>query len=560
MSERPYRVAIGRAPFRLACCLLVVFSGSGVRAQPIPTAVSPPPQATSPEPPKDPLGRGTPRDTVVGFMSAAQKENNDLAPLYLNTGLRPQAAVDLAHKLYVVLDRRLPARLTELSDRPEGSLANPLKPDQDVVGTISTASGPLDIVVERVSRDRSAPIWLFSRKTLDAIPDVYDEINLVPVDRYLPGFLTKPRLGGIRVFDWLMLAVAIPLFYTLMGLLSRVLAPAIALWHRRHGAPEEPAIDRLPGSIRLLLVPIAIHWFMVTVEVPFAERQFWTVIQTLLAIAAIGWLLLQLNAAGERYVHRRLRSTRMGEFGSLLRLGRRIADAVVVSAGVLIALRYLGADPTAALTGLGIGGIAVALAAQKTLENVIGGLSIIFDKAVQVGDFLKVGKTMGTVDYIGLRSTRIRTLDRTIVSVPNGQIAAMGIETLSSRDKFWFHHFVGLLYETTPEQIRSVTDGIQHRLVGHPAVDISSIRVRFLRFGASSLDLEVSAYVLARDWARFLEIQQELLLAIMEIVRQAGTRLALPSQMLHFDWSASMPVEGWARAVRPSGLESQTKI
>ena len=190
---------------------------------------------------------------------------------------------------------------------------------------------------------------------------------------------------------------------------------------------------------------------------------------------------------------------------------------------MLVALHYFGIDPTAALAGLGIGGIAVALAAQKTLENVIGGLSIIFDKAVRVGDFLKLGDTLGTVDSIGLRSTRIRTLDRTILSVPNGQIANANIETLSARDKFWFHHFLGLRYETTAGQMRTVIDGIGAYLAAHPTVDRSEpIRVRFFRFGPFSLDIEVFAYLEASDWEAFLETQQELLLDIMEIVERSG--------------------------------------
>ena len=139
------------------------------------------------------------------------------------------------------------------------------------------------------------------------------------------------------------------------------------------------------------------------------------------------------------------------------------------SSSALIALRYFGVDPTAALAGLGIGGIAVALAAQKTLENVIGGLSLIFDKAVRVGDSLKLGEAVGTVDSIGLRSTRIRTLDRTILSIPNGQMANVSLETLSVRDKCWFHHIVGLQYETTSAQMRHVIDAIRERLVTDPA-------------------------------------------------------------------------------------------
>ena len=164
-------------------------------------------------------------------------------------------------------------------------------------------------------------------------------------------------------------------------------------------------------------------------------------------------------------------------------------------------IRRLGGDPTAAIAGLGIGGIAVALAAQKTLENVIGGLSLIFDRAVCVGDFLKVGEASGTVDSIGLRSTRIRTLDRTILTVPNGQIANVSIETISSRDMFWFRHFLGLRYETTPRQMRAVVAGIVRQLSAHPAVDRESVRARFLRFGPSSLDIEVVAYVVGEGLA-----------------------------------------------------------
>ncbi len=185
----------------------------------------------------------------------------------------------------------------------------------------------------------------------------------------------------------------------------------------------------------------------------------------------------------------------------MLRLGRRIADAVAVGAGVLVILHYVGIDPTAALAGLGIGGIAVALAAQKTLENVIGGLSIIFDKAVRVGDFVKLGETSGAVDDIGLRSTRIRTMDRTILSVPNSQIANANIETLSARDKFWLHHFIGLRYETTTDQMGAVLTGIHTYLAAHPMIDrTDTIRVRLIRFGPSSLDIEVFAYVHALDW------------------------------------------------------------
>src|SRR5438034_9071333 len=225
-------------------------------------------------------------------------------------------------------------------------------------------------------------------------------------------------------------------------------------------------------------------------------------------IVAVTWMMLLANAGGERYFQRRFTGAGHGEMTALLRLGRRTADVFVIAAAAIVTLHFYGVDPSAALAGLGIGGIAVALAAQKTLENVVGGLSIIFDKAVRVGDFLKLGDTFGTVDYIGLRSTRIRTLDRTILSVPNGQIANVNIETLSSRDKFWFHHFVSVRYDTTSRQLRAIIDGARGRLAGHAAIDIASVRVRLVRFAPSSLDIELFAYIFASDWERFLEIQE----------------------------------------------------
>jgi MscS family membrane protein len=208
-------------------------------------------------------------------------------------------------------------------------------------------------------------------------------------------------------------------------------------------------------------------------------------------------------------------------------------DGLVLFAGLLFTLHHFGVNPTAALAGLGVGGIAVALAAQKTLENVIGGISLIADQVVRMGDTLKLGDILGTVEDVGLRSTRIRTLDRTLVSVPNSQIASMSLETLSARDKFWFHPVVGLRYETTPVQLLAVTSGIRKLLTEHSRIDSTSVRVRFFRFGASSLDVDIFAYLSASDWNHFLEIQEELLLGVMEVVQEAGAEIAFPSQTMY---------------------------
>jgi MscS family membrane protein len=327
-------------------------------------------------------------------------------------------------------------------------------------------------------------------------------------------------------------------------ILNRALTPLVAaLWRRLSGSPDWGPHNVLPAPARLLLLAIASRWLFSTLPLALLVRQWLSNIADLVAIAATAWLLILLNGLVERHLYRRLPQANYGAALSLLRVGRRLLDILVCFVALLALLRHFGVNVTPVLAGLGVGGIAIALAAQKTLENVIAGASLIFDQAVRVGDYLKVGEIEGTVDHIGLRSTRIRTLNRSIVSVPNGQIANMVLETLSERDKFWFHPVVGLRYETTSDQMHAVLDGIRRMLEAHPVVDKTSIRVRFLRLGPFSLDVEVFAYVFARDWPHFLEIQERLLFGVTDIVRDAGTSIAFPSQTMYVaDTASSQPV------------------
>ncbi|HVN81111.1 MAG TPA: mechanosensitive ion channel family protein, partial [Terriglobia bacterium] len=325
--------------------------------------------------------------------------------------------------------------------------------------------------------------------------------------------------------------------------LNHLLSRLAGLLRRRlYRKADLPNPELLPKPIRLLLLALVIRRLLAKLDLPLLARQFWSSAASIITIAGCVWLFILLNGWVEGYVNRRLRGHNLTGRTSMLRLTRRVIDVVVIFAGVLVSLHHFGLNPTAALAGLGVGGIAVALAAQKTLENVIGGVSLIFDEVVRVGDFLKVGDTSGTVEDIGLRSTRIRTLERSMVSVPNGHIANMTLENFSSRDKFWFHPILALRYGTASPQMNAVVDGICSLLKGSQHVEPNSVRVRFLRFGVSSLDVEVFAYVLACDWSQFLAIQEKLFLRIMEHLEVAGVQIALPSQTI-FVAAASLPTE-----------------
>ena len=341
-----------------------------------PAAIDASAEPPKPEAPKDVLGRMTPRGAVFGFLSAARKGNAEIAALYLNTPIRGAAAQALAEQLAAVLDRRLPARLNELSDKPEGSLPDPLRPDEDLVGTIDTSKGDLDILLERVDRGKLGKGWLFSRKTLDAIPDVYQELSTPPVEKVLPEFLVKTRLASFPLFEWVAVFLGMPFLYLLTGLLNRLLGLGAGTWRRhllRNPHLQNPRI--LSPPIRLLLLAGAIYWLLSRVGLPLLARQFWSTTVLIIVIVASAWLLMLLARWGERYIIGRRPA--MSGSAAVLRLIRRVTNTLIFFAALLFALHHFGVDPTAALAGLGVGGIAVALAAQKTLENVIAGISLI---------------------------------------------------------------------------------------------------------------------------------------------------------------------------------------
>jgi MscS family membrane protein len=213
---------------------------------------------------------------------------------------------------------------------------------------------------------------------------------------------------------------------------------------------------------------------------------------------------------------------------SVLPLGRQVIKLSLFLIAILAVVSAWGYNTATILAGLGVGGIAVALAAQKTIENLFGGISIISDRPVLVGDFCRFGAHIGTVMHIGLRSTRIRTLDRTILSVPNNQFSATELENFSARDKIWFHVTLSLRRDTTSDQVLRVVSAVRDILRQHSKVETGDIPVRLIGIGNYSLDVEVFAYVTTSDYDVFLGVQQELLIKMLQAVERVGAALAVP--------------------------------
>lgn len=498
-------------------------------------AQSPPTAAPQPAPSVQPadedvLGRSTPHGAVSGFIQAVKGKDYVRAAEYLDTKKRGDEAEKLARQLQVVLDRGLKADIDRLSRKPEGELQAGLPPTHNRVGTVDTRAGKLEILVERTSRPGKGSIWRFSSDTLRLVPAAAEELGPFHPETYIPRPLVDITVYSLSLYRWIVMLLGLALALGLGTLVTKALVPLLRpLFRRMTGEADDRTLGSIRAPIRLILISAAIRLFS-TFAASLGMRQFWTRVAVTVGIIGLAWLVFRLHDAlselGIRNLHRR------GTLGKIAiwTLFRRLFKGLVVAVTALLLLHRSGVDLTAILTGLGIGGLAVALAAQRTLENLLGGMMIITDEPIRVGDFCKVGDQMGTVEDIGLRSTRLRTLSRTMVAVPNGQISAMSIENFSLRDKFWFRHPIGLRYETSADQLRYVLAEIRTMLYSHPKVERDDARIRFVGFGGSSLDLEIFAYVQATEMSEFLAIQEDLLLRIMDIIAKAGTGMAFPSQ------------------------------
>jgi MscS family membrane protein len=225
---------------------------------------------------------------------------------------------------------------------------------------------------------------------------------------------------------------------------------------------------------------------------------------------------------------------------ALLSLIGRIGKVIVIVIAAIGFLGGIGLPIASLLAGLGIGGIALAFGAQKTVENLFGAVAIGVDQPLREGDFVRVeSDVLGTVETVGLRSTRIRTLDRTIVTLPNGKLADMRVETYAVRDRCRLATTIGLVYGTTAEQLREILAGFERTLRAHPGIWPDDMIVRFTSFGESSLDVEVMAWFKTTDFNQFRLWRQDVLIAFMEIVEQAKSSFAFPTRTVHLVGAAA---------------------
>ena len=211
------------------------------------------------------------------------------------------------------------------------------------------------------------------------------------------------------------------------------------------------------------------------------------------------------------------------------------AKLLIAISATLIYMDKIGINITTVLAGLGVGGVAVALALQKPMEDVFGAITLYAQQPVRVGDFCRVGKVTGTIEEIGLRTTRIRTLANTVIAVPNSRLANEPIDNISARQKSRFLANLRLRYDTSPDQLQQLLAGIRDLLTSYERVLSEGHRVRFTEIADDGLLIEVIAHLDTTDWAEYLELAEYLNIHILDIVSKAGTALSLPARAIHIE-------------------------
>jgi MscS family membrane protein len=557
MKPNVFRVALARLALALIFWLPLPTAAGRVLAQPpLPGQAEPrataPAAAQEPEPPE--VAADSPRASLTAYFDAARAGDWEKASRYLSVPPElKDRAPRLAQELKAVLDRRLWVDLEQMSGESGGRLDDGLPPGLELVGKLPLAgerTAPVRLVR---TQDAEGPHWAFSQGTVRAIDGWYatlddrwirDRLSDLGLDRLL-----LPGPFEIAWWQW----IALPLLALVAWVLGRLLGTASRSMLTRLAARTETAWDdRLLARVGS---PLTLAWglgvFYAALPLVGLSAPAEHLLDSLVgagAVIAVFWALWRWVGILVELLSTLPWAAASPSTSNLLRIGAHIAKSVIACAGGVAVLNAFGYPVATLLAGLGIGGLAFAFGAQKTVENLFGSISLAVDQPFRVGDFVKVEDFVGSVEYIGLRSTRFRTLDRTLISIPNGKLSDQRLESFTARDRMRLATTIGVEYGTSHEQMRQVLQGMERVLREHPKIWPDAVVVKFKEFAASSLDIEIMAWFEVPAWSDFQECREQVLLGFMKVVEDAGTSFAFPTHTVHL----VQPQAGEAKSTKGS--------
>lgn len=478
----------------------------------------------------------SPRASMRSFLDLCERGRFQEASIYLDLpkGSEKRAA-ELTSRLYTVLQQRLLISPEQLSPLAQGRANDGLATGIEELGKINDPKGrpvPIRLVRHESKSSDDEPRWVFAQSTVTHVDALFSALQDRWIRQHLPVVLLEQGPMFIYYWQWLALPVLAGLCLAIGRLLTFL-----------SGLIARPLLAKYTWSPRLLphlKAPFTLAWALIAFAFLLPYLALTVRGDELIdrGLAALSWLtffwiLLRVVAVvGEEISHAEWTHTRPTA-RSLASIGVRLGKVIVGALALMVALSQLGYPVTSVIAGLGIGGVALALAAQKTVENLFGSVSILADQPFVVGDTIRVDTIEGTVESIGLRSTRVRTADRTLIIFPNGKLADMRIESLGPRDRIRFATKLQIARtSSTTTQVKSIIVTIVEKLKAHASVRKEEVFVHLAAIGEASFDIEVAAPIETLDANEFAKIREELLIGCIDAVEKAGAKLAVPTRQV----------------------------
>ena len=478
-----------------------------------------------------PAAARTPLEAVLGFRKFMRSGDYTTAGKYLDMRYVPEDVAEiapekLAQALAFVWTQQNVLDITELSDNPEGHQEDGLPDYRDQIGEVQLSEQKLPVYVQRIPDGDGGQVWRISNATVAQIPAMWSEHGYSEAAIWLSNHLPKFNLLGMTNWQFVLLIVSLLVLWVVSGLVVRA-----CIWLSLkipNGFPS--GIERFWAvPMRLIVYVVLFRLTMDQLGLSITARVYLE--SSPLEYLAITVFLLGLVTLWRDYKFRQLEAAGELHLTALLKPMILLSKIIIVVVAILSWAHNAGFNISTLVAGLGVGSLAIALAAQRTMENVIGAATLYASRPVRPGDFCKFGDLSGTVEEIGLRSVTLRTLDRTLVSVPNAKFSADTIENISVRDRIrYFKHL--LLQMPTYEQLQVILGELREMFASHPRVLQESVSVRLESIEAANAVLRIDAGIQTQDYQDYLAIAEDINLRVIQIVHNNGAIFSGPGQVL----------------------------
>lgn len=497
----------------------------------------------------DKHNRRTPLGTVNGFLDALASDDMPRAVEYLNAKFAASDSEkkEVVKKLQYLLDHSGKFHANALiSDIVDGNTADGLDLDKEDVGVVYIKDEKYPILLEQVNDVDNIPIWLFSAETLKTITKARSsKSNIINTTDYLPSLLNNNKVLGVPIGHWLTVTVLAVLVFFLAKLLIIISGSVIQKVFSSF-ITHEISIMILALSVPARLW-LSVYLFITSLQymsIPIIMRQHFNSVALAVYLVAGIILIWQITNIIHAITVDKVKKYNHAGLISIIDFLKKSIRFGLIIGGILLGLHLYDHNVTTGLAALGIGGLAIALGAQKTLENIAGSINVVADQTINQGDYCKVAGIAGYVEDIGIRSTKIRTLDRTLVTIPNSEFANHTLENFAKIDKRFYHQKIGVRYETSTKHLKYLVIKIQEMLDNHAMIDNNEESfVTFDEFGSDSLIIEIFAYINENKYFRYKKIKQDLNFLVMDIILESGTSFAFPSQTLYMSQDEGLDLD-----------------